>query len=72
MAEGGGQELVCSLYISPISNSEFNTQEKSFTKTILQEVIESLNPSGRWVITKTECGLIVAFSSESECREIDK
>ena len=69
MAEDCGQELVCSLYIIPSPESS-ETTEKFNQRDVLQQLIESLNPSGPWKITDTDCGVVAAFSSENDAEKL--
>ncbi|PSN42911.1 hypothetical protein C0J52_12038 [Blattella germanica] len=70
MAEGGGQELVCSLYISPSGSAADESQRSAVTRSILEQVVCNLKPTGPWQITETGCGLIAAFSSDNDAERL--
>ncbi|XP_066596781.1 uncharacterized protein [Prorops nasuta] len=70
-ASGRPEEFTCSLYISragPQDNVQRNQAELS--RSSLEEAIRSSDPSGRWHVSETSCGLIGAFMREPDAEKL--
>jgi len=64
--DGGEKELNFSLYFNANLEDKENEERREIPQYLLEEAIRSTNPVGPWRVTKTGCGLIAAFTLESD------
>lgn len=72
-------DVVCSLYISPMTEADGNTKttdeepkqgEDALTTKHLQSLFKSYDLVGKWSILKTACGYLISFSNELDADKV--